>query len=138
MDLILSRALADAICAHARAEAPQECCGLLLGDAESGVVESIAPAANVAAAPEHRFEIDPVALLAAYKARRKGGPSILGHYHSHPTGRAIPSATDAAMAEGRGEAWLIIGADGEMQGWRAHHTGSIQNRFEPMSLDIRD
>lgn len=96
------------------------------------------PAANIAAHPEHRFEIDPAVLLAAYKAQRTGGPALLGHYHSHPTGKPIPSVTDAAMAQGRGEYWIIVGSDGTLQGWRADATGSVHGRFDPIMLLIRD
>jgi len=115
---------------------------LLLGEADldpgSDRVTAITPATNIAAHPEHRFEIDPAVLLAAYKAQRTGGPAILGHYHSHPTGQPIPSLTDAEMAEGRGEYWIIVGSDGAMQGWRADATGSVHARFDPVTLLIRD
>ncbi len=134
MDLRLSRALADAIRAQAQAAVPEECCGLLLGDAAAGRVDAIAPAANVAADPVHCFEIDPAALLAAHKAARAGGPQIVGHYHSHPTGEPVPSAVDAAMARGAGEIWLIVGTRGRIGAWRATPEGPLHGRFEPVAI----
>lgn len=134
MRLSISIALLDAIREEARAAGACECCGLLLGDPARGVVTAILPAANVAAAPEHRFEIDPAVLLRAHRAARGGGAAILGHYHSHPAGESVPSAIDAAMAEGRGEIWLIAGGDGTVRAWRAGPAGSLHGRFEPVEM----
>lgn len=134
MTLRLSSRLTEAIRAHACAAAPCECCGLLLGDMETGVVTEIRPAINVAADPAHCFEIDPLVLLAAHKAARSGGPAILGHYHSHPGGDPVPSAADAAAAEARGETWLIVGADGSMRAWRASFSGALLGRFDARAI----
>jgi desampylase len=134
MDLIISRAHLDAIKGQAQVQSPHECCGLLLGDAPSGRVHEIRPATNVAAHPEHRFEIDPAVLLAAYKAARTGGPAIIGHYHSHPHSLAEPSATDAEMAEKRGEYWLIVGGDGTAIAWRAEPQGPVHGCFTAVAI----
>jgi len=137
MRLILSRAQAEAIFVHARNSAPTECCGLLLGDRESGAVSTIVPAANVATEPRHRFEIDPAVLLAAHRAARAGGLGILGHYHSHPDGEPVPSPVDAVAAEACGEVWLLIGADGAMRAWRAGPDGVLHGCFDEIELIVR-
>ncbi|BAK65078.1 peptidase M67 family protein [Sphingobium sp. SYK-6] len=133
MSLAISTTLLDQIRAHARAAAPQECCGLLLGTGSD--VHAIVPARNVADAPLHRFEIDPIVLLRAHRAAREGGPAIIGHYHSHPGGAPFPSLVDAAMAEGQGEFWLIMGGEGAMKAWRALPSGSVHGCFEPVELN---
>jgi proteasome lid subunit RPN8/RPN11 len=106
MKIGISRSLLEQIMSFAAAE-DREVCGLLLG--ELGCIKEIRPALNVAADPARHFELDPATLLAAHKAARAGGPTILGHYHSHPSGLAEPSATDAASAAPDGSLWLIIG-----------------------------
>ena len=140
MGLIISTAQLDAICAQARAADARECCGLLLGDPAGGrpggTVTAIMPAANVAADPAHRFEIDPAVLLAAHRAARAGGPAIIGHYHSHPQGDAVPSATDAAMAERRGEIWLIVGGDGSIRAWLAGGSGALHGCFDAVEMTV--
>ena len=73
-----------------------EVCGLLLGAGRR--IDAILPAANVASDPSRHFELDPVTLIAAHRAARAGGPAVIGHYHSHPSGVAAPSPTDAACA----------------------------------------
>jgi proteasome lid subunit RPN8/RPN11 len=138
MELRLSRTLAEAIRNETRAAAPQECCGLLLGDRAGFRIDAIRPAANVAADPLHCFEIDPAVLLAAHKAARAGGPEIVGHYHAHPAGEPVPSATDAAMAAGEGEIWLIVGRQGAIRAWRAGPEGGVHGRFDPLEITVAD
>lgn len=95
----------------------------------------IQPATNVAANPARHFELDPATLFAAHKAARAGGPAILGHYHSHPSGRPEPSATDAASATPDGHLWLIIGGD-EARLWIAGTAEGGKVRFTAAMLDI--
>ena len=111
--------------AEARAAHPLECCGILYGSPTH--VTHAEPAANVHLTPATRFELDPAALIAAYRAEREGGRHIVGYYHSHPTGVAEPSATDRAMAPGDGKIWAIVTA-GEIRFWRDGEQG-----FQPLS-----
>lgn len=130
MELAISRACLDEILAHA-AEAPEhEVCGLLLG--HGGVVEAVRRCRNVAADPARRFEIDPAALIAAHREARSGAPKLIGHYHSHPGGRPVPSACDAEMAD-PGAFWLIV-AGANIACWRAVSGGEIENMFAPVRL----
>lgn len=88
--------VAAAILAHARAAAPNECCGLLIGT-EDCVDEAIA-ARNIAERPTVRFLIDPHDHLAALRDARRRGVDVIGFYHSHPRSAAQPSPTDLAEA----------------------------------------
>ena len=83
--------------AHAVAELPNECCGLLAGQMKQGVghVTLQLPLVNAVASPRE-FTADPTSLLAADKAMRSAGVEMLAIYHSHPTSEAIPSKTDLA------------------------------------------
>src|SRR5688500_12883306 len=89
--------------------APREACGLLFGDGDA--ITGFQATENVAEDPERRFEIDPAALFAALRAERAGGPRIVGYWHSHPSGDATPSVTDAAMAAPDGKLWLIVAGE---------------------------
>ena len=126
---IASEALAR-ILAAAAASPGLEVCGLLLGRAGAGKgVEVAHPCRNVAADPARRFEIDPAALIAAHREERRGGPAILGCYHSHPAGLAEPSPCDAAAAAPNGWLWLIV-AGKEVRCWRAVESGARFGRFD--------
>lgn len=128
--------LLDAIRAHAAGSPRVEVCGLLLGT-DARIVAAV-PCANVAPTPQTRFELDPAALLAAHRAARGGGaPAVIGHYHSHPSGRAVPSPRDAADAAPDGSIWIIV-ADGVVRAWRALEGGAVEGRFEAMALQVAD
>lgn len=71
---------------------PAECCGLLLGRGDE-VVHAVR-ARNIAPEPTRRFLVDPADHFAALRRGRAAGLSILGAYHSHPRGAAVPSETD--------------------------------------------
>ncbi len=108
--LTLSQADLDAIRNEAEAAHPQECCGLLIGTRDAGgvTVATVIAAANIATEPARRFEVDPKTLIAAHKAARAAGREVIGHYHSHPGGGAVPSAHDRVRAINEGEVWLIV------------------------------
>jgi desampylase len=116
MYVSISSVLVDQILALAAADPLHEVCGLLLGTARQ--VTAILPATNVAEDQTTRFEIDPAVQFAAIRAARAGGEPVIGHYHSHPGGRAIPSACDAAMIGSIGALWIIV-AGTELRGWHA-------------------
>ncbi|WP_459787695.1 M67 family metallopeptidase [Alteriqipengyuania sp. 357] len=118
----------NAILSHAAEAHPRECCGLLLGD--QGQITHAQPTPNVHPDPKRQFEIDPAALIAAYKAERAGGPCIVGFYHSHPNGRAEPSPTDRERAAHDGKVWAIV-ANGEVRLFR-----DGPERFEALSYAL--
>ena len=109
------------IAARALASPEAEVCGLLLG--EGMRVAEVWHCANVAPDPRTAFEVDPRALVAAYRDARGGAAAVIGHYHSHPRGPATPSPRDAAASRG-GEVWLIV-ADGIARAWLARGQGDF-------------
>ena len=127
----ISSDLLHRISAAAANSPAAEICGLLLG--EHGRIDAILPCRNIADDPTRRFEIDPAALLATYRAARTGGPRPIGHYHSHPSGVPVPSACDAEQAVADGSVWLIA-AGGEVRGWHAVAAGAIHGRFDPVEI----
>ncbi|MEO6093912.1 MAG: M67 family metallopeptidase [Novosphingobium sp.] len=116
--------------AEADRAAPLECCGLLLG--QGARIETIESARNIAADPHRRFEIDPAALFAAYRAERSGGLQLIGYYHSHPSGHPAPSPRDCEHASGDRRVWAII-AGGEVGFWR-----DMDGSFEALSCRLVD
>jgi proteasome lid subunit RPN8/RPN11 len=134
MTVRISRSTRVTIAAQAAAAAPREACGLLFGTHDA--VTGMQAAQNVAEDPEGFFEIDPATLFAALRAERAGGPAILGYWHSHPSGDAMPSAVDAAMAVADGKLWLIVAAEAFTL-WRAGSSG-MHDRFEAVAIDWGD
>ena len=93
----LSRAAARTMLQHARRERPRECCGLLVG--ARGRIAVAVPMPNLARS-RTRYRVDPAAHIALQRVLRVIAPetSIVGVYHSHPLGPAVPSETDVAEA----------------------------------------
>lgn len=115
--------------AEAASAAPAECCGILLGRER---IDEARSAVNIAADPLRHFEIDPVALISAHQAARSGGASVIGYYHSHPSGHPVPSATDCEHAGGDGSVWaIVVGKD--VAFWRDGAPG-----FEALSYEVVD
>ncbi len=127
MTVEISSTLLQRLLNEARKAPTREVCGLLFGTPER--IDAAVPCANVAADPARHFEIDPVALFAAHRAARGGGPQAIGHYHSHPSGTAVPSPRDAQGAMGDGALWLILTA-AEARLWRSSRAGA----FEEVSI----
>ena len=122
--LAIPQSLYDALLAQARAELPNECCGLLAGivepgDPPRGRVRGRYPLVNALASPV-AFESDPSGLFAAHKDMRRRGLEVLAIYHSHPTSAPIPSKTDLARNYWPGVMSLIVSLATEpptLRGW---------------------
>ncbi|RXD07199.1 M67 family peptidase [Sphingomonas sp. UV9] len=122
MSVTISSEVLTQLVAAANASPDAEICGLLFGTA--GRIEAAEACANVAVNPARTFEIDPKALFVAHRRARGGGPSVVGHYHSHPSGLPNPSPRDAAQAMGDGAVWLILGG-GAARAWRSVARGAF-------------
>lgn len=126
MKVAIASAVLDRLLEAAAASPEAEVCGLLTGT--PGTVTHAELARNVAPRPERGFEIDPATLLRVHREARGRGEAVVGHYHSHPNGRAEPSRTDAARALRDGQLWVIV-AGGAATGWTMTADG-----FAPVEL----
>jgi proteasome lid subunit RPN8/RPN11 len=77
---------------QAKANAPCEICGLIVG--QSGVAKQLILIPNCSVSPETHYDMDGKALLQAYKKIDASGDDLLAMYHSHPKSEALPSQTD--------------------------------------------
>jgi proteasome lid subunit RPN8/RPN11 len=148
----ITRDALTAIDAHARSEAPVECCGLLLGrtttDAEAVAIEALPdsdvtndeprgvtllveqaiPTRNVAETPT-RYLIDPEEHFRILRRTRASDLTIVGAYHSHPITRPVPSPLDLDEALPQflypsGRASAAKPAHG---GWSTGHSASVRS-----------
>ncbi len=88
--------LRDEIVAHAREQAPSECCGLLAGHGD--VADRVIRCRNVHKTPVTRYQMEPREQLAAFREMDRRGEELVGIYHSHPVSQPYPSPTDRAEA----------------------------------------
>jgi len=109
--LVIAQGLLDRIVAHARREAPNECCGLIA--MRDGVVTDVQETENVAASP-FRFEVDGLDLHHRLAEIEDRGDELGAIYHSHTRSTPYPSQTDVNFAGGwPGVEWLIVGLQDE-------------------------
>jgi proteasome lid subunit RPN8/RPN11 len=105
MGLILQRAQVDAMIEHARAEHPNECCGLLAGVGER--VVRVYRGRNADQSP-YTYRLDPREQLRFFREMDEAGLELLGIYHSHTQSAAYPSRTDIAKAYYPDAAYVIV------------------------------
>ncbi len=120
--------LLAAMVSHARADHPDEACGVIAGPSGSDRPERHIPMLNAARSPTF-YEFDSGDLLALYREldERDEVPVVI--YHSHTATEAYPSRTDVALA-GEPEAHYVLISTRE--------TGPAEGPFEFRSFRIAD
>ncbi len=107
MSLTISRAIVDQILQQARAEYPDEACGVILGPLNADTPERLKLMINAAHSPTF-YEFDPKDLLALYREVDDNDEEIVVIYHSHTETEAYPSRTDIAYAGEPGAHYVLV------------------------------
>ena len=105
--LTLTEAVWRQMVGHAYDGLPEEACGLLGGDPESGRVRVFYPCRN-AAASSRVYTVDPGDHLRADRDAAGRGLEIVGVMHSHTHTEAYPSPTDVAQAPDPAWHYVIV------------------------------
>ena len=102
----ISRQLLDDVIAHAREDAPNECCGMIASsDGEAVVVHR---ATNTAASP-FRYEMDGMEQYRIQTEIDDAGHELGAIYHSHTRSAPEPSQTDINLAFYPDALYVIVG-----------------------------
>ena len=134
----LRREHVEAMIAHARETAPQECCGLIGGVSEIKAV-TLYRLRNVTPRPESAYEAAPEDLFAAQRQMRERGEDLLAIYHSHPRATdPSPSETDVRLAYYPTAKYLIIGLAGLEAVIKAFSISEREHRWEQVEYEIAD
>lgn len=92
-------ATTKAIMAHAEAEYPRECCGVIV---QRSRVERYFPCRNITADPKEQFELSPEDY-----ANAEDWGTITAIVHSHPDATTYPSELDEIQCDAHGLPWVI-------------------------------
>lgn len=92
----LGREYIDEMIAHAREDAPNECCGIIAG--EDGRPVKLFRARNSEASP-YRYSVHPQDLFRIYRECEEKNWDFFAIYHSHTASEAYPSPTDVRLAQ---------------------------------------
>jgi proteasome lid subunit RPN8/RPN11 len=113
-----SRNLYDEMVEHARAEAPNECCGMIASN--NGEAVRVFRAENAAASPL-RYEIDGAEQYRIQMEIDDADLDLGAIYHSHTRSRPYPSQTDINLAFYPETLYVIVGLAGDEPEVRAFH-----------------
>jgi [CysO sulfur-carrier protein]-S-L-cysteine hydrolase len=129
----ISRALLDEIVAHAHAEAPNECCGMIA--AQDGTAVAVHRARNAAASPL-RYEMDGMEQYRIQTAIEDAGLELGAIYHSHTRSAPEPSQTDINLAFYPEALYVIVGvkdAEPDIRAWRI-----VDGQVSEATLEVED
>jgi len=105
--LRIAQAHLDDVVAHARADHPDEACGVLVGPEGSDEPRRLVRMTNAERSPTFfRFDADEQFLL--HKQMMAAGEEIVVVYHSHTATEAYPSRTDVSLAAEPQAHYLLV------------------------------
>jgi [CysO sulfur-carrier protein]-S-L-cysteine hydrolase len=105
--LWISRELRDKIVAHARADHPDEACGVLAGPAGSDRPQRFIPMTNAQRSPTF-YEFDSAEQFRVWREMDEAGQEPVVIYHSHTATEAYPSRTDVSLASEPGAHYVLV------------------------------
>jgi [CysO sulfur-carrier protein]-S-L-cysteine hydrolase len=116
--LRISRQLLEDVIAHAREDAPNECCGMIASS--DGEAVAVHRARNTAASP-FRYEMDGMEQYRIQTEIEDAGQELGAIYHSHTRSAPEPSQTDINLAFYPEALYVIVGLKGpepDVRAWR--------------------
>ena len=126
--LDITRELVDQIVRHARADHPDEACGVIAGPVGSGKPERFIAMTNAARSPTF-YEFDSADLLKLYREMDERDEEPVVIYHSHTATEAYPSRTDISLAAEPGAHYVLVST---------RQTGADEGPYEFRSFRIVD
>ena len=128
----LTRDMIDEMVAHARAEVPNECCGMVAS--QGGTAVKLFRTTNAMASPL-RYEIEPREQLRVLTEIEDAGWELGAIYHSHVRSDPVPSQTDINLARGWPDpVYVIVGVAGEEPDVRAF--AIVEGRVDEVELEV--
>ena len=126
--LTIRQDLVDAMVAHARADHPDEACGVVAGPVGSDQPERFVPMVNAARSATF-YEFDSMDLLRLYREMDDNDEVPVVVYHSHTATEAYPSRTDVTYASEPEAHYVLVST---------RETGTQDGPYELRSYRIVD
>ncbi len=118
-----------AMLAHARAEYPNEMCGVIVGDryaADGGRALRWVPTRNAEASPM-RYAVHPDDLLRLTIETDDADEVFWAIAHSHVRSPAVPSPTDIGAAQYPDALYVLVSLDdSSIRAWRIHDGATVE------------
>ncbi|MFI6452982.1 Mov34/MPN/PAD-1 family protein [Streptosporangium amethystogenes] len=111
--LTISRELVDKIIAHARADHPDEACGVIAGPVGSDSPERFIAMENAERSPTF-YRFDSLEQLRVWREMDDRDEEPVVIYHSHTATEAYPSRTDISYAAEPGAHYVLVSTREEL------------------------
>jgi len=132
--LRIAKDLYDKIVAHARADHPDEACGVIAGPAGSDRPERFIPMTNAARSPTF-YEFDSTEQFQVWKEMDDNDEEPVVLYHSHTATEAYPSRTDVSYASEPGAHYVLVSTrDPDNSEFRSYRIADGQVTEEPVTV----
>ena len=132
--LTIRNDLRDKIVAHARADHPDEACGVLAGPAGSDRPERFIPMTNAARSPTF-YEFDSTEQFRVWREMDDRDEEPVVIYHSHTATEAYPSRTDTSYANEPGAHYVLVSTrDPDQAEFRSYRIIEGQVTEEPVTV----
>jgi proteasome lid subunit RPN8/RPN11 len=105
--LTIERALVDKIVAHARADHPDEACGVVAGAIGSDTPSRFIAMENAERSPTF-YRFDSMEQLRVWRAMDDADEEPVAIYHSHTATEAYPSRTDISYASEPNAHYVLV------------------------------
>ncbi len=106
--LVIRADLVDAMVAHARADHPDEACGVLAGPDGSDRPQRHIAMVNAERSPTF-YRFDSQEQLKVWRALEDSGEAVVVIYHSHTATEPYPSRTDVNLAAEPDAHYVLVG-----------------------------
>ena len=132
--LTISEELHDKVVAHARADHPDEACGVIAGPAGSDRPERFIPMTNAARSPTF-YEFDSTEQFQVWQQMDDNDEEPVVLYHSHTATEAYPSRTDVSYASEPGAHYVLVSTRDEHETeFRSYRIIDGQVTEEPVTV----
>ena len=132
--LEIPKDLYDKIVAHARADHPDEACGLIAGPVGSDRPQRFIPMTNAARSPTF-YEFDSTEQFQVWQEMDDHDEEPVVIYHSHTATEAYPSRTDVSYASEPGAHYVLVSTrDPEHSEFRSYRITDGQVTEEPVTV----
>ncbi|MET8430642.1 M67 family metallopeptidase [Nocardia sp. NPDC059091] len=132
--LVIRADLVEAMVAHARADHPDEACGVIAGPEGSDRPERFIPMINAARSPTF-YEFDSGEQLRLWREMDAADEEPVVIYHSHTATEAYPSRTDIAFASEPNAHYVLISTrDPERHDLRSYRILEGEVTEEPVEI----
>ena len=132
--LRISEDLYAKIVAHARADHPDEACGIVAGPAGSDRPERFIAMTNAARSPTF-YEFDSTEQFQVWKEMDDNDEEPVVIYHSHTATEAYPSRTDVTYASEPGAHYVLVSTrDPAVEEFRSYRIADGRVTEEPVTV----